>query len=170
MEEKKNRGPETNTIRAKSSGTNRTYVANAERLLDEAPDLADEVAAGKVTIPQARNRGRDLPAEWTLLAKPVEVKQTRYCDDRCGYLIVRPPRGTPGAMRSEYIDDCLYVLMYGQQGFYTMLGWADRQLLLAAGKLNPVPVRPGQRECWGIHWSRLNAVESLGLLIGGLTI
>ena len=66
--------------------------------------------------------------------------------------------------------DCLYVLMYGQQGFYTMLDWADRQLLLAAGKLNPVPVRPGQRECWGIHWSRLNAVESLGLLIGGLTV
>lgn len=107
------------------------------------------------------NRGCDLPAEWTLLTKPIEVKQTRYCDERRGYLIVRPPRHTPGPMRTEYIDDCLYVLMHGQQGLYTLLGWADRPLLLAAGELNPVPVRPGQRECWGIHWRRLYSVESL---------
>jgi hypothetical protein len=103
----------------------------------------------------APNRGCDLPTKWTLLSKPVEVKQTRYCDDRRGYLIVRPPRGTPGAMKSDYIDDCFYVLMYGQNGLYTLLGWADRQLILTAGKLNPVPVRPGQRECWGIHWKRM---------------
>lgn len=43
----------TNAIRAKSSGTNRTYVAEAEKLLAEAPELAKEVAAGKLTIPQA---------------------------------------------------------------------------------------------------------------------
>ena len=60
---------------------------------------------------------------------------------------------------------CRPVLMYGQQGFYTLLGWADRKLLLAAGKLNPVPVRPGQRECWGIHWRRLYTPKSLGLLL-----
>lgn len=107
------------------------------------------------------NRGGDLPAQWTGLSKPVEVKQTRYRDPRRGYLLVRPPRYTPGPMRPEYIDDCLYVLMHGQQGLYAMLGWADRPMLLSAGELNPVPVRPGQRECWGIHWSRLHDVESL---------
>ena len=112
------------------------------------------------------NRGCDLPAEWTQLPKPVEVKQTRYCDDRRGCLIVRPPRNTPGPMRTEYIDDCLYVLMHGQQGLYTLLGWADRPLLLLAGELNPIPVRPGQRECWGMHWSRLYSLDALPAMRG----
>ena len=42
------------------------------------------------------NRGNDLPADWTELPRPVEVKQTRYCDSHRGYLLVRPPRNTPG--------------------------------------------------------------------------
>jgi len=107
------------------------------------------------------NRGNDLPAACTLLPQPVEVKQTRYCDSRRGYLLVRPPRQTPGPMRTEYIDDCLYVLMHGQDCLYTLLGWADRSLLLSSGEMNPVPLRPGQRECWGIHWSHLHPTEAL---------
>jgi len=107
------------------------------------------------------NRGNDLPAEWTLLPRPVEVKQTRYCDDRRGCLIVRPPRGTPGPMRPEYVDDCLYVLMHGQRGLFTLLGWTDRAHLLSVGELNPIPVRPGQRECWGMHWMQLRSPSSL---------
>jgi hypothetical protein len=107
------------------------------------------------------NRGNDLPCEWTLLPKPVEVKQTRYCDERRGCLIVRPPRNTPGSMRPEYVDDCIYVLMHGQQGLFTLLGWTDRSHLLSAGQLNPIPVRPGQRECWGMHWRRLRPAGSL---------
>jgi hypothetical protein len=114
------------------------------------------------------NRGRDLPATWTGLPQAVEVKQTRYCDSRRGFLLVRPPRNTPGPMRSEYIDDCLYVLMHGQNGLYRLLGWADRPLLLTAGDLNPVPVRPGQRECWGIHWTRLYRLEQLRSVLGSL--
>ncbi|MFZ5833267.1 MAG: hypothetical protein ACOY3P_24525 [Planctomycetota bacterium] len=108
------------------------------------------------------NRGCDLPVEWTGLPKSIEVKQTRYHDARRGYLLVRPPRWTPGDMRPEYIDDCLYVLMHGANGLYTMLGWTDRQHLLTAGELNPVPIRYGQRECWGIHWSRLRQLEEIG--------
>ena len=107
------------------------------------------------------NRGNDLQTEWTQLPQPVEVKQTRYCDDRRGCLIVRPPRNTPGRMRPEYIDDCIYVLMHGQQGLFTLLGWTDREHLLAAGRLNPIPVRAGQRECWGMHWQRLRLPHAL---------
>ena len=107
------------------------------------------------------NRGCDLPAEWTSLPKPVEVKQTRYCDERRGCLIVRPPRHTPGLMRPEYIDDSFYLLMHGQRGLYTLLGWADREHLLTVGYLNPVPVRPGQRECWGMHWRQMRPAQSL---------
>lgn len=112
------------------------------------------------------NRGCDLPTAWTSLPKPVEVKQTRYCDSRRGYLLIRPPRHTPGPMRIEYIDDSLYALMHGQNGLYRLLGWADRQLLLAAGVPNPVPVRFGQRECWGIHWSDLHSPDCLRTLLG----
>jgi len=115
------------------------------------------------------NRGCDLPTPWTLLPKPVEVKQTRYCDDHRGCLIIRPPRHTPGPMRTAYIDDCFYLLMHGQQGLYTLLGWADRPLLLAAGELNPVPVRQGQRECWGMHWSQLYSLDALPVMRGNLT-
>ena len=107
------------------------------------------------------NRGTDLLMEWTLLPKPVEVKQTRYCDERRGCLIVRPPRNTPGQMRPQYIDDCIYVLMHGQLGLYTLLGWADREHLLACGELNPIPVFVGRRECWGAHWQRLYRPNSI---------
>jgi hypothetical protein len=104
---------------------------------------------------QGPNRGNDLPSSLTGLRLPVEVKQTRYCDDRRGCLIVRPPRWTPGVMKPEYIDDSIYVLMHGQSGLFTLLGWTHRMHLLSAGYLNPVPVRDRQRECWGMHWSEL---------------
>jgi hypothetical protein len=107
------------------------------------------------------NRGRDLSAHWTGLDKPVEVKQTRYHDDRRGYLLVRPPRWTPGEMRPEYIDDAYYVLLHGEPYRYTISGWIDRDGLLAEGQLNPVPVAAGQRQCWGVHWSKLRPLEEL---------
>ena len=107
------------------------------------------------------NRGNDLPPAWTGLPMCVEVKQTRYRDASRGYLLVRPPRRTPGRMLADYDDDCLYVLMHGANGLYTLVGWADRDTLLCRGRLNPVPVRPGQRECWGIHWSRLHNPNEL---------
>lgn len=113
-------------------------------------------------VSRGPNRGMDLPRLWTGLPRPVEVKQTRYRDEHRGYLIVRPPRNTPGPMRTDHIDDSLYVLMHGQDGLYTLVGWADRQLLLERGRLNPVPVLwPGQRQCWGVHWSQLYPPQDL---------
>lgn len=107
------------------------------------------------------NRGNDLPQLLTGLPKPIEVKQTRYCDERRGCLIVRPPRWTPGRMRPEYIDDSIYVLMHGQSGLFRLLGWTHREHLMDVGYLNPVPVRAGQRECWGMHWKELLPPASL---------
>jgi hypothetical protein len=95
------------------------------------------------------------------LDKPVEVKQTRYHDQRRGYLLVRPPRRTPGAMLPQYVDDAYYVLLHGQHCRFTLCGWTDRERLIRDGKLNPVPVRPGQRECWGIHWTNLRPLDEL---------
>ncbi len=152
-------------------GTRRQSVLLSDLAIDRDGREA-ELAACLILCPGQRhrwwrtagpNRGNDLPSSWTGLPKPVEVKQTRYCDDVRGYLLVRPPRNTPGPMLADYVDDCLYVLMHGQNGLYHMLGWTDRDGLLSRGQLNPVPLRPGQRECWGIHWQRLNPVSSLVL-------
>lgn len=155
--------------RSGSLGTRKQAIGQSDSALDR-DGLQAELAACLLLCPGMRhhwltsngpNRGNDLPPEWTLLPKPAEVKQTRYCDERRGCLIVRPPRRTPGPMRAEYIDDCIYVLMHGQQGLFTLLGWTDRPHLLSAGQLNPIPVRPGQRECWGMHWQRLRPPGSL---------
>ncbi len=107
------------------------------------------------------NRGRDLSRHWTGLGKPVEVKQTRYHDERRGYLLVRPPRWTPGDMRPEYVDDAYYVLLHGAPYRYLVSGWTDRDGLLREGQLNPLPIAAGQRQCWGIHWTKLRPLEEL---------
>jgi hypothetical protein len=150
-------------------GTRKQATLQSDSTLDR-DGLEAELAACLILCPGQReswlaasgpNRGTDLPTEWTLLPRPVEVKQTRYCDERRGCLIVRPPRNTPGPMRPEYIDDSIYVLMHGQQGLYTFLGWTSRHHLLSSGRPNPIPVRPGQRECWGMHWRQLRPLQSL---------
>ena len=135
--------------------------------------LAAELAACVLLCPGAfdrwrratelggNNRGRDLLPRWTKFDKPVEVKQTRYHDDRRGFLLIRPPRGTPGAMRLEYIDDAYYILLHGEPCSYEICGWIDRVGLLQNGQRNPVPVSPGQRECWGMHWSQLRPIGEL---------
>lgn len=112
------------------------------------------------------NRGRDLLRRWTGLNKHVEVKQTRYQDSERGYLLVRPPRQTPGRMREEYIDDAYYVLLCGEPFQYELTGWIDRDQLISDGQLNPVPIKPGQRECWGIHWTKLRPIDELLSTIG----
>ncbi|MEO8498720.1 MAG: hypothetical protein ABI614_26965, partial [Planctomycetota bacterium] len=85
------------------------------------------------------NRGRDLLRHWTGLNKPVEVKHTRYHDTHRGFLLVRPPRQTPGRMREEYIDDAYYVLLVGGPDQHRLVGWTDRESLIRDGELNPVP-------------------------------
>ena len=110
--------------RTGSIGSRKQAMEQSDIAIDR-DGLQAELAACLLLCPGMRNRwlttggpnrGNDLPPDWTLLPTPTEVKQTRYCDDRRGCLIVRPPRRTPGPMRAEYIDDCVYVLMHGQHG------------------------------------------------------
>lgn len=112
------------------------------------------------------NRGRDLLRHWTGLNKPVEVKHTRYHDARRGFLLVRPPRQTPGRMREEYIDDAYYVLLVGGPCEHELVGWTDRDGLIRDGELNPVPIQSGQRESWGLHWSKLRPMDELATRMG----
>ena len=153
----------------------------ASRLSDPAisrDGLEAELAACLLLCPGMRdlwfasdgpNRGKDLLPEWTLLPKAVEVKQTRYCDETRGCLIVRPPRNTPGPMLPEYVDDCIYILMHGQDGQFTFLGWADHDHVMQSGYLNPIPVFPGQRECWGMHWKEMTATGRNAKRVGPTT-
>jgi len=71
-----NRHP-TETARAQSAGTNRTYVVQAEQLLNQAPDLADQVEAGRVTIPQARTELQRRQKRKELAAKAATAEQHR---------------------------------------------------------------------------------------------
>jgi hypothetical protein len=107
------------------------------------------------------NRGRDLLRRWTGLNKPIEVKHTRYQDAERGFLLVRPPRQTPGRMREEYVDDAYYVLLVGEPFRHEIVGWTDREGMIRDGRLNPVPIQAGQRESWGLHWSRLRPLDEL---------
>ena len=120
----------------------------------------------KATEAARGNRGRDLLRHWTGLNKPVEVKHTRYQDAQRGFLIVRPPRQTPGRMREEFIDDAYYVLLVGAPYQHKLAGWTDREGLIRDGELNPVPVQQGQRESWGLHWSKLRPIDELVARMG----
>lgn len=158
-------------------GTRKQSRRQSDERIDR-DGLSAELAAAVILCPgslaawqraaaaQKNNRGRDLLRSWTGLAKPVEVKQTRYQDAERGYLLVRPPRWTPGKLHREHIDDAIYVLMIGEPHQFRLAGWCDREHLLGAGKLNPVPVGPGQRESWGLHWSKLLPIQSLVPQIG----
>lgn len=153
----------------------------ATRQTDEQIDrdgLSAELAACSILCPRSLtawckateaskgNRGRDLLRRWTGLNKAVEVKHTRYHDAERGFLLVRPPRQTPGRMRVDYIDDALYVLMAGEPFQHRFVGWTDRDRLISNGRLNPVPIQPGQRESWGMHWSQLEPIDELAAATG----
>jgi len=139
--------------------------------------ICAEMAAAAVLAPAAfgqwmqsveiggGNRGRDLPESMTGLDRPVEIKQTKYRSAATGYLIVRPPRWTPGAMLIRYLDNSYYVLAIGGPSAFRISGWVDRDGLIQRGVLNPVPRTGRQRECWGVHWKQLNAMESLACRI-----
>jgi site-specific DNA-methyltransferase (adenine-specific) len=45
---------EVDALRARMSGTNRAYIPVADRLVAEAPDLAEAVEQGKMSLPQAK--------------------------------------------------------------------------------------------------------------------
>jgi hypothetical protein len=117
--------------------------------------LKEWMKACKLSQP---NRGRDFPACWFDVDRSIEIKYTAY---EHGHLLVRPPRNTSGPMLTSYIDDSFYVLMTGKPYIYTAVGWAGRNDLLKRGEINPVPVRDGQRECWGIKAELLNPMRSL---------
>lgn len=162
-------------MQARGMGTRKQAGNRSDTDIDR-DGLAAELAAalilfpGKVAeymaMPLTGNRGRDFPTSLTGLPLPVEVKQTRHRSDKTGCLILRPPRMTPGHMRLEYLDDSIYLLLHGQPFRYSVLGWIDREGLIRDGKANPVPVRPGQRETWGCHWSKLRPLAELAERIG----
>jgi hypothetical protein len=158
-------------------GTRKQATARSDEEIDR-DGLSAELAACSLLCPgsltawqnaaerQKNNRGRDLLRTWTRLNRAVEVKHTRYHDDQRGFLLIRPPRRTRGRMKPEYIDNSYYVLMVGQPYDQAAVGWTDREGLLREGQLNPVPVRSGQRESWGMHWSKLRPIVELVERIG----
>jgi hypothetical protein len=66
-------------------------------------------------------------------------------------------------MPPEFIDDSIYALLVGGPWAFEFVGWADRDLLLRDGRLNPVPVTRRQQECIGLHWTQLYTPASLGV-------
>jgi len=59
---------------AKSAGTNRQYVNDAQALIDESPELHAEVKSGKKTVPQAKNELRKKKKTAELEAKAAVFK------------------------------------------------------------------------------------------------
>jgi hypothetical protein len=64
-------------------------------------------------------------------------------------------------MKVNYIDDPYYILVRGGPHVFELDGWTDRDHFLREGQLNPVPLFDRQRECWGIHRSKLRPMASL---------
>lgn len=153
-------------------GTRKQSAHQSDEQIDR-DGLSAELAACAILCPHSLevwrraahksrgNHGRDLLRYWTGLNQPVEVKHTRYQDAKRGFLLVRPPRQTPGRMGEEYIDDAIYVLMVGEPFQHQFVGWTNREGLVREGQLNPVPMQPGQRESWGMHWSQLRPLDEL---------
>src|SRR5262249_20256504 len=124
----------------------------------------DRLAPWRMAVERGgNNRGCDLPAEWTGLDKPIEVKSTPYYSSNRGHLLVRPPPRSGKKMCVEFVDDCYYVLLIGEHCRFCLMGWTDRAGFLAHKQTNPVGRREGQSECWGVHWSKLKSLHSLPL-------
>ena len=102
-----------------------------------------------------KNRGQDLPRDWTGLSKPVEVKFTRHFSSTTGYLLVRPPSGHGKAMTPEFIDDAYYLLLSKRDRQIQILGWIDRSEFLNRKEVDPVGRSGTQVECWGVLWKNL---------------
>ena len=108
-----------------------------------------------------KNRGSDLPAEWTGLSKPIEIKFTRYFSEKSGYLIIRPPSGECRFMKPEFVDDAFYILLTLRDNLIQILGWIDRNEFIAKKKADPVGRKGKQIECWGVHWKDLIGLSKL---------
>jgi hypothetical protein len=50
----------TDATRAKSAGTNRKYIADARKILDEHPDKAEKIARGEKTITQVKRELKEM--------------------------------------------------------------------------------------------------------------
>jgi hypothetical protein len=130
------------------------------------PNRIPQYMASKI---DAGNRGIDLPPEWTGLDRPLEVKQTRYRTSTKGFMIVRPPRNTPGPVLREHVDDCYYLLLTGTAPTYRVDGWTDRAGFLRDCLLNPIPKSGSQRDCLGVHWSKLRPLPVGSNILLGAT-
>jgi len=108
-----------------------------------------------------KNRGRDVPTEWTGLLKPIEIKFTRYFSGSKGYLLIRPPSGKGRDMKPEFVDDAVYVLITLAQGDCKIIGWIDRDGFIEKKEVDPVGRKGNQVECWGVLWKNLNGLSKL---------
>jgi hypothetical protein len=109
------------------------------------------------------NRGKDLPMDWTGLNKPVEVKFTRWHSTTSGYLLLRPPSKTGNLMSDSFVDDAFYVLVTKLGQMFRLLGWVNRECFLSRKIVDPVGRTHRQLQCWGVHWSNLEAMKSFPL-------
>jgi hypothetical protein len=108
------------------------------------------------------NRGADLLPEWTGLARPIEIKQTRHRGLTEGGLLLRPKTGKrhfdilEEKVRDYEVEDSFYVVLSNPEEdakteeekfkklhtFYVD-GWADQHRLINEGVLNDTG-RPGK--------------------------
>lgn len=67
----------TDTARAKMAGTNRQYIHDADTLAAKAPDLLDEVADGKKSMPQAKEELKKRTAPKTAGAAALKAEDKK---------------------------------------------------------------------------------------------
>lgn len=73
-------GSQTRDIRAKAAGTNSKYIDLADRLVEERPDLAEEVHAGKKTLTQVQRELKKEELSGRLISQPSGKYRVIYAD------------------------------------------------------------------------------------------
>jgi site-specific DNA-methyltransferase (adenine-specific) len=66
---------EVDALRARMSGTNRAYIPVADRLVAEAPDLAEAVEQGRMSLPQAKSELKRRKKRAALEAQAAQAEQ-----------------------------------------------------------------------------------------------
>jgi hypothetical protein len=87
----------------------------------------------------------------------MKVKSTQHKDESRGYLPVGPPSGKK-RMDSWDVDDCIYVLVQPDDGYYVLSGWVNLLGFLNRKVENPFRSRT---PCWGVFWKKLIPIEEL---------
>lgn len=120
---------ETSSAVAKASGTNRTYLAAADKIIEEHPELAEEVLAGTKSLTQAQREVKKQE-----IAKRVDWPEGKY-----RVIYADPPWSYGNTQPDYHTEQRTSPTHSGDNNWYTQCHTVVRRRRLPARPMTPKP-------------------------------